>query len=92
MKSSRNQLLAKIAVLNKNLISRQITLAKHKKYLTPTIGGENITTLVMLLPAFITGWKMARMQPEKNRIKKILKFVSLTSVTIIKSLKRIILF
>ncbi len=92
MKSSRNQLLAKIAVLNKNLISHQITLAKHKKYLTPTIGGENITKLVLLLPAFVTGWKMARMQPDKHRIKKILKLVSLTSLTIVKSLKRIILF
>ena len=92
MSSSRNQLIAKIAILNKNLQERQIKLAKHKKYLTSIIGGENITMIVMLLPAFITGWKMARMQPEKHRIKKILKFASLTSLTIFKSLKKMVLF
>ena len=92
MISSRNQLIAKIALLNNNLLKNQIKLTEHKKYLTSIIGGENISIIVMLLPAFITGWRMARMQPEKHRIKKILKFASLTSLTIVKSLKKMVLF
>ncbi len=92
MKSSRNQLIAKIAILNKHLKEQQIKFSQHKNYLAAIIENENLTTFAMLVPAFITGWKMARLPPQKHRIKKLLKLASLASITIIKSLRKIVLF
>ena len=88
MKNSRKQLIAQIAMMERNLKYQQVKVTAHKKYLLDLLNDNRVVLMATFLPAFIWGWKLAREKRVSQMIKPLIK---LGLVSAIGSLKQQIL-
>jgi lipopolysaccharide export LptBFGC system permease protein LptF len=74
MTSPTKQLIAQITELEDTLKQEQQVLRRHQAYFNQLFHQPSVILLMTLLPAFMTGWSVARMKRRRHQIKRLLKF------------------
>ena len=75
---SRKQVRAELVLIEKKIAYYQCQKRQYKKELLPYLGGENTALMIMLLPSFITGWRVAR---SKSPLKLLQRLMSVSRLT-----------
>ncbi len=61
MTNSRKQVIAQIEIMNKILHNQQNSVARHKHFIMENrINHRTIIGLIIIIPAFLLGWRLAR--------------------------------
>ncbi len=72
--------MAKITKLEKELSHQQDEVAEEKSYLEKLLQSNTVTLLAILLPAFTTGWGIARLASRKHIIRRLVSLGLLSSL------------
>lgn len=81
MSNLRKQTIADINMMENRLIHHQATFIEHKTYLKNMLSYKSVVLIATVLPAFIVGWDIARMNSAKHALKRLIKFGALTAMT-----------
>ena len=81
MSNSRKQTIAEINVMENRLIHHQAAFIEHKTHLKNMLSYKSVVLIATVLPAFIVGWEMARMNSAKHALNRLIKFGALTALT-----------
>jgi hypothetical protein len=74
MRISRKQVRAELALIEKKIAYYQCQRRACKKDLLPYLGGESSALMLMLLPPFITGWRVARSLSPLKLLQRLMSF------------------
>ena len=81
MTSSRKQIIAKLALIEKKMKSQQVRTIAHREYLLNIIHDNRVVFLATLLPGFIWGWRQARVKGAVAQMgKKLIQYGLLTAL------------
>ena len=73
--SPRKQLIMKLTELEKQLVSQQTQVNKHKRYFLSRLHDSHLMVPAILLPAFLIGFRCARIKQPARFLKPIGKFL-----------------
>lgn len=84
--NSRKKLQTMIHQTELEVKQKQIKIATHKQYFSQLVNDHKVVLLAMLLPAFMTGWKMARAAKSGQLIKQFARYCFFTVASYIPKL------
>jgi|GEM_PF-4161199 len=79
--SRESKLLASIASTAENVRLNRRKVVQHKKYFAELANDHKIMLTIMLLPAFLSGWRSGKKVNGVNWLKQFLKFGVMTALT-----------
>ena len=79
MRISRKQVRAELVLMEKKIAYYQCQRRQYKKELLPYLGGESSALMIMLLPPFISGWRVARSKSPLKLLQRLMSFSRFTT-------------
>lgn len=75
MTFSRKQLRAQLVLIEKKIDGYQSQKQEYKKVLTPYLGGDSMALMIILVPSFMMGWRIARSRAPLRMIMRLMAYV-----------------
>ena len=83
--SQRKQVMIELAALEQQLLTQQAQVNKHQHYFLTLFHNPYLMVPILLLPAFMMGWKSVRIHHPLRALKHIVKFMIPVVLTHIKA-------